>query len=485
MRSVAFAALGAVVLGGGVVAWRTATFEAPASAQAVPLAPAVAVDAEAAARRLGESIRFQTVNNQNPADNRWEEWDKLHAWLETSYPAAHKAMTREIVGNRTLVYSWPGSDPKLEPIILMAHQDVVPITAGSEKDWKHAPFGGELADGYVWGRGAVDDKGSLIALFEAMETLAAQGYAPKRTIYLVSGADEETRAGGAKVAADLLKQRGVKAWFVLDEGFSGTTKDPLTGKAVARILVAEKGYATLRVTAEAEGGHSSAPPRETAVVSLAKAVTRIAERPYPTRIDGAVSQGYQALVPQASFQDRVMLANLWLFEPFMARKLEKSPAAAATLHTTIAPTMLEGAPKENVLPQKAIARINFRLAPGDTSDKVMARSKAAVADLPVELSWEKPPFEATAVSSTTSDPWKILSTLVADTSGATVAPGLMRAGTDSWFFRPIATDTYLFTPVILSPEEEKMVHGTNERVSVKALGEMVTFYSRLIRTAAG
>src|SRR3546814_3972160 len=146
------------------------------------------------------------------------EWDRLHAWLSATYPAAHAAMTRTILPNRTLIYHWPGSDAALAPIIVMAHQDVVPVTEGTEGDWKHPPFSGQIAENAVWGRGTVDDKGSLVGLFEAIEALATAGFQPKRGIYLVSGHDEEVGGSGAVAAAAPLKASGVKAIFTLDEG---------------------------------------------------------------------------------------------------------------------------------------------------------------------------------------------------------------------------------------------------------------------------
>ena len=480
-------ALGLVVLGAGVVAVRTATFKAPGQTDLskVTLAAPIAIDADRAAQHLGQAIRFQTVTHQDPAEDHTDQWDGLHAWLAATYPAAHKAMTREEVGAHALLYTWKGADPSLAPIILMAHQDVVPVAPGTEGEWRHAPFGGEVADGSIWGRGAYDDKGALVSMMEALDALAAQGFQPKRTIMVASGADEETRGGSVKAIAALLKARGIKAEFLLDEGFSGTTRDGFTGKPLARLLIAEKGYATMRVTASAAGGHSSTPPRQTAVTDLSKAVVAIAGKPYPMRLQGPVKDSYQALAPQVGFSDRMMLANTWLFSPWLIDRISAQPSGAAVLHTTIAPTMLQGSPKENVLPQKAVAWINFRIAPGDTSADVMRRSRAATRRLPVTLAWDKPPYEPTQASSTTSRGWTLIAKTVAETFHAPVAPGLMRGGTDSWFMRSVARDTYLFTPMLLSPEEEKMIHGTNERISVKNLQDMVQFYARLMKTAAG
>lgn len=245
----------------GTVAARTAMFkpDAVGDGSGITVAQAPAVDVQQAAQHLSQAVQIKTISNQDPAQNQLAEWDKLHSWLASTYPKAHAAMQKELLG-KTLVYTWPGSDAAAQPIIVMTHQDVVPVTPGTEKDWKHAPFAGTIADGAVWGRGTIDDKGSLVTLFEAIEALAGQGFNPKRTIILVSGHDEEVGGTGALAAAKLLATRKVKALFTIDEGGIISTDTPMINGPAALIGIAEKGYMTLRVTANAPGGHSSAPP---------------------------------------------------------------------------------------------------------------------------------------------------------------------------------------------------------------------------------
>jgi carboxypeptidase PM20D1 len=474
-------ALGALA---AILAFNTSRLKPSETGPEVALAAPVAVDVPGAAARLGQSIRFQTVSHQDPAEDSPDQWLALADWLAQTYPAAHTAMSREVIAGRTLLYAWPGAELALPPILLMAHQDVVPVTPGTEGDWRRPPFGGELAEGAVWGRGAIDDKGSLIGLFEAVEILARQGFRPRRTILILSGHDEETRGEGAKAAAALLKQRGVTAEFVLDEGLLVVADNPLTGGPAALIGLAEKGYATLMVTAPAPGGHSSTPPKETGVATLARAVTAIAEHPAPMKFQGPGAEMVRALAPHADLPVRVAAANSWLFEPLLIDQIAATPSGAALLHTTTAPTMLRGSPKENVLPQDAAAWINYRIAPGDSSAAVMARAKAAVGDLPVQLSWNRAPNEPTPVSSTSSRGWKILAALAADVSKAPVAPGLVVAGTDSRHLQPVAKDVYRFQPIVLSLAETPMIHGTNERMTLTNLERMIQFYARLMRTAA-
>ena len=480
-------AVGLVLAVAGVVAVRTATFKAPASVDvaAANLVAAKPVDTARAAANLAQAIRFQTISHQDQADDQPAEWDRLHAWLQTTYPAAHTAMTREVLTGHTLVYTWAGTNPALPPIVLMAHQDVVPVTPGSEASWTHAPFAGVVADGAVWGRGAIDDKGSLVTLFEAIEGLAAGGFKPVRTVIVVSGHDEEVRGVGARAAAALLKSRGIKAQFVLDEGMVIVADHPVTGKPAAIIGTAEKGYATMKIVAPAVGGHSSAPPEETGVATLSRAVLAITGKPFPLKFAGPGADMLKSIAPQAGLPVKVLAANTWLFAPLLVNITAKTPAGAAMLHTTIAPTMLKGSPKENVLPQDATAWINYRIAPGDSSAKVMGVAKDAVGDLPVELSWVKTPDEPSRVSSTSSDAWKTIAGLAADESKAPVVPGLVTAGTDSRYLAPVADDVYRFQPLVLSINDTKMIHGTDEHISVANVERMVRFYQRLVETAAG
>lgn len=478
----------AVVALGGVVAVRTATFapQAVADGAAIKVAPPAPFDTNLAAQHLAESVRFQTVSNQDPAQNQLGEWDKLHGWLAATYPKAHAAMQRELLG-KTLVYTWPGSDPAAQPIIVMAHQDVVPVTPGTEKDWKYQPFAGTIAEGAVWGRGAIDDKGSLVALFEAMEALASQGFKPKRTIYLVSGHDEEAGGSGAVAAAKLLASRKVKALFTIDEGGIITTDTPIIKQPAMMIGVAEKGYVTLRVRADAPGGHSSMPPKEIGTINLAKALIAIHEDQFPLELRGPAEGMIDVFAAKAGGLTKMAAANKWLFSGLIKKQMADSPASAALLHTTIAPTMLQGSPKENVLPQSAEGLINYRIAPWDNSAKVLDRARAATKDLPVKVDFtERGPREPTPVSSSTSLGWQlIVASARAGHPGLVAAPYLVVAGTDSRSMTLVSDDVYRFAAISLATSETKMIHGTNEHITLKNLESAITFYARLLATAAG
>jgi carboxypeptidase PM20D1 len=476
---------GAVAALAAVLAVRTALYEAPAAADStVDLADVPPVDLALAATHLAEAVRLRTISHQDAADNDRAEWDRFHEWLASTYPATHAAMSREVVAGHTLLYTWPGSDATRRPIVLLAHHDVVPVTPGTEGDWRHAPFDGVVADGAVWGRGAVDNKGSLIGLFEALESLAGAGFKPGRTVIVVSGHDEEAGGAGAAAAAQLLQQRNVTAEFVLDEGLVVVADFPLLGRPVALIGIAEKGYGTLRITAPAQGGHSSTPPPQTGVEVLAKAVLAITSRPFPQRFEGPAADMVRTLAPGARPMVKMAVANEWLFAPLLVRQIAATPAGAASLHTTIAPTMLRGSPKENVLPQDAAGWINYRIAPGHSADAVLQHAMDATRGLGVNVEWVRPPYDPSPVSSVTSPGYRIIAAAATAGGSLPVAPGLVNATTDSRHFAHIAQDVYRFQPLVASLRELEMIHGTDEHLTLDNLRRMTEFYAQLIATAA-
>jgi carboxypeptidase PM20D1 len=455
----------------------------------VPPVPRLAVDAKAAATRLAGAIRFQTISREDGSSASPEEFRKLHAYLEQTYPQVHATLKREIVGEFSLLYTWPGSDPSAKPVLLMAHQDVVPIAPGTEKDWLAEPFAGTIRDGFVWGRGAWDDKGNLIALMEAVEALAAQGFRPRRTIYLAFGHDEEVGGErGARKIADLLKARGVKLAFAIDEGLL-ITEGILAGldKPAALVGIAEKGYLTLSLSAAVAGGHSSMPAAQTAIGTLSAALARLEGNPMPASIRGVSAEMLDTIAPEMHGPNRLILSNLWLLEPLVVRQFAKSGSTNAMLRTTTALTVFQAGNKANVLPGRAEALVNFRLLPGDTADAVIAHVKRAIGNEAIKIERAPGAFaEASPVSATDSEPYRLMARTIREVfPGALVAPGLMLGGTDSRHFAAVAEQTFRFSPVRARGEDLARFHGTNERVAIANFAEMIAFYHRLLSSAAG
>ena len=445
--------------------------------------------AAAAAQRLAQAVRFQTLSHQDPSKFPGAEFHHFQAFLSGSYPRVEAALKKRRVNEFSLVYEWPGTDSSIKPILVMAHQDVVPIDPVSADKWLQPPFGGVIADGFIWGRGTLDDKGAVMALHEAAETLLAQGFRPKRTVYFAFGHDEEVggREGSAKIA-EWLSSHGIRLESVLDEG-QVVTEGIVAGldKPVALIGIAEKGYLSLEFVVEAEGGHSSMPPPHTAVGVLSSAIARLEDSPFPATISEPVRSQLTFLGPEQGWLRRVMFSNLWLFAPLVKSQMEKAPSTNAMLRTTIAPTMLEGSIKENVLPMRARGVVNFRLLPGMSSDEAIRRVQAIVDDPRVKIvATGTSRSEPSPVSSIESDAFRTLHRAVKATfPDAIVAPSLVLGATDTRHFIAISDNVFRFLPARLGREDLKRYHGVNERVSIDNYGEFVRFYMRYLREAAG
>ncbi|WP_047307999.1 M20 family peptidase [Rhodopseudomonas palustris] len=482
---VAIAVLAVAVLA-GVLAYNT--FRHGSRQIAVAAVPPIAIDEQGAAQRLSQSIRFPTISNFLNPEQGADALRDLRAHIESSFPAFHAAAKREIVGGHSLLYTWEGSDPQAKPIGLLAHQDVVPIAPKTEADWQQPPFSGAIEGGYVWGRGSWDDKGNLYAMLEAAELMAKQGFRPKRTIYFAFGHDEEVSGlrGAAKIA-ELLASRNVRLDFVLDEGLL-ITDGVLKGldKPAALIGVSEKGYATLVLTARGTPGHSSMPPRDTAIGMLAAALTHLEDNRLPMRIRGSVAEMFDTLAPEMSGFSRVALSNLWLFRPLLLREFAKSGTTAAMVQTTTALTVFNAGDKDNVLPGVAEASVNFRLLPGDTQTSVTDHVRSVVANDKIAIQGFDGNFDPPPVTGTKSASYQALNRTIREVfPDVIVAPGLMIAATDSRHYAQVADNIFRFSPVRATPEDLKRFHGTNERISIKNYADMIRFYVRLMQSTAG
>ncbi len=472
-----------------VILFRTFTYGGAATGERVELPAAPEVSADRAANHLAEAIRFRTITvaTGDPRPGQEGPWLDLHNWLETTYSAAHSAMSRELVpGTLTLLYTWQGSDASLDPLLLMAHQDVVPVNIGTEDDWIGAPFAGDIVDGYVYGRGALDDKGSLVALMEAADALAASGFQPKRTVYFMFGHDEEISGSGAEAGIALLKSRNISPVMALDEGFAIIDPSPLTGKPMAYIGVSEKGYVTLTLTALAEGGHSSTPPRDSAAVRLSRAIVALDENQMPADFSKPpVSDLFRVSAPDLPFVQKMAFANLWLFRGQVDSAMADIPAGNAMVRTTTAPTMLVGSAKENVLAQRAMATVNFRVHPNNTVEDVVNHVKAVTSGIKgIEVAVAEGGIsgsEASPVSPTDNKAYAVLASVAeAAGGGAPVAPGLVLGATDARYASAITDSVYRFAPSLLSPTDLTGFHGTNERLAVENMKRLSEGYAQII-----
>lgn len=444
--------------------------------------PAFSVDPQKVAEHLSAAIKIDTISHEDVALDDTSKFKVLHSLLARQYPLTHAALKKELIDGFSLLYTWKGSNEALDPIVLMAHQDVVPADEHTLSQWTHAPFSGDIADGFIWGRGALDIKCQMIGVFEAVEHLLYNNYQPERTVMLAFGHNEEVLGSGAKMIVAHLKAKGIHVQSVLDEG--GSIYDgilPGVDGLAAAIGVSEKGYLSLKLQVQAKGGHSSTPSDSNAIAILSQAIVRLQKHPFPLKPRALVPM-FKGLGAAASPLMQLAFSNLWLFGGVIKAKLKNNPEALASIRTTTAPTIVKGGVKDNVLPSVAEAVVNFRLLPGDTIASVCERVRKVIND--ERVTFEPMPdkaWEASPVSPVTSKSYQHLASVISELfPGATSAPYLMLGGTDSRNFTEISDEVFRLSPVVVKEEDIHRVHGINERISIDAMHKQAEYFYRLI-----
>jgi carboxypeptidase PM20D1 len=450
-----------------------------------PAAPleTVEVDGEVVAGHLAAAIRCPTISNADGTVDRKAFLD-LHKVILNTYPRIHSTLHHQAVNKYSLLYIWPGQDLDLPPVLLAGHLDVVPADPVSLAQWEHAPFSGQIADGYVWGRGTLDNKNQVIAILEAVEGLLRAGYQPRRSFILAFGHDEEVGGmNGARRISELLGQNGARLGVVLDEGGA-----IIPGKTfgiqgpIAMVATGEKGFLTLKLTVETAPGHSAYPPQHTAIGILAQAINRLEKSPLPARFY-SIRATLKSLGAYMPFGTQIALANYWLFGGALRKRLLRKPLSAALARTTTAVTMVSGGIKDNVLPSQANATVNFRLMPGDTIAGVCEHVRKSIAN--PEITFEptqESPWEASPVSAPDSPAFETLASTIGGMFGdLPVAPFLVMGATDARHYCALCDDVLRFSPVVMQDGDLERVHGINERISVESLAQMVQFYTALIK----
>jgi carboxypeptidase PM20D1 len=486
MKRTAVTLLLAVGVLGGIILVRTARFS---SHQLQDFrAPSFALDMDAIAQRLSKAIQIKTLSQPHPVEENAKALRQLREFLGSAFPRVHKHLDKEIVSGHSLLFAWKGKESHLAPMLLMGHIDVVPVDPNSDKKWTHPPFAGRIAEGYIWGRGAMDDKASVMGILEAVEYLLAEGFAPQRTIYFAFGHDEETggEQGAARIA-ELLHGRGVALEFVLDEGMN-IVHGIIPGAVapVALIGIAEKGYLSLELSVETPGGHASLPPARTAIGILSSAIDAIERAPLPSRLAAPTRKMLESIAPAIPFHKRIILANLWLFDPLLRAELAKSPLTDATIRTTQATTIFHAGVEENILPAKARAVVNFRILPGDSAAAIVDHVRKQIADPRVKITPRPAGAEPSPVSDTESTGYRLLKQTIQQIAPEViVAPSLLVAATDSRHYARLTNNIFRFVPITLRAEDAQRYHGIDERIAIEDYRRCVRFYLQLMRNASG
>ena len=482
-RTVGLVGAAAAVAGGAAVRRRLAEYlPSPPAAQGPHAEPSERY-AGAAAEHLSALVRIPTVSSRGPGETDLGAFDELHATLARLYPLLHAALDLEVLPDRALLLHWRAASDE-RPVVLMAHQDVVPVVPA---EWTSGdPFSGEIRDGSVWGRGTLDDKGSLVVLLEAVESLLGEGFVPAQDVWLSLGDDEEIAGISADAAVARLRELGVRPWLVLDEGGAVVTGAfPGVEAPIAVVGVTEKGILDVEMSTSAGGGHASTPERGGATWRLARAITRLEAHPFPPAMTGPVLEMVDGLGRHSSPVLRSLFAFAGPLAPVLARVFTRvSPETNAMVRTTVVATLLEGAPGANVVATSARANLNIRIAPGETVASVLARLRRVIADDEVDLRVVAS-SEPSPVSPTDGPQFALVRSAVgAAYPEALVSPYVMLAASDARHFTVIAQHVYRFSPFAMTREQREGLHGNDEHVTVDALGRGVVFYRALLRGLA-
>ncbi|KAG8518089.1 N-fatty-acyl-amino acid synthase/hydrolase PM20D1 [Galemys pyrenaicus] len=436
---------------------------------------------------LKDAIKIPTVSF-GPEEFNTTALAEFGEFIQKAFPTVFKTsfIQHEAVGSYSHLFTVRGSDPSLQPYLLMAHIDVVPAP---QEGWEVPPFSGLERDGFIYGRGTLDNKNSVMAILQALELLLVRNYVPRRSFYIALGHDEEVsgKYGAQKISA-LLQSRGVQLAFLVDEGsfildgFIPSLKNPF-----AIIAVSEKGSINLNLQVNMAPGHSSAPPEETSIGILAAAVSRLEQSPLPNMFgDGPLKTTLQLLANELPFPTNIVLNNLWLFRPLVSRLLERNYITNAFVRTTTAATMFNAGIKANVIPPMAQATINFRIHPAQTVQEVLELVKKILADDRVQMHVTGA-FDPLPISP--SDEQAFGYQLLRHTIQSIfpevniVGPGICIGNTDSRHYTNLTSNIYRFNPVYLNPQDFSSIHGLNEKISVQAYHTQVKFMFELIQDA--
>ena len=437
---------------------------------------------DTAVTRLQALLRLPTISRQNLEETEWAVFDEFVALLPSLYPAVHSNLERELVNGHSMLYRWRGRSEG-PATVLMAHYDVVPA---SEEGWAHPPFAAELVgegeEQLIWGRGTLDDKGSLASVLEGVEAQLGAGHSPEHDVYLSFGHDEETFGGGASAIVDLLESRGVRPGLVIDEG-GAVVEDIFPGVSgpIAVVGVSEKGILSLELSVDQHGGHPSTPPKVTATVRLARAIVRLNGRPFRSGFSAPTIEMIRTLGAHARGPLRFVFTTLWLTKPLLLVLFRRlSDETAAMIRTTQAVTQLSGSQGANVLAERAVATVNIRVAIDSSVAETIEHVRRAINDPLVSIDVLHP-SEPSPVSPTNGAAWELVKSTIEETfPGTIVTPYVMMAASDSRHYTRISQHVYRFSPFEMSTEERGTLHAMNERMRVATFLRGVDFYTRLV-----
>lgn len=435
---------------------------------------------DTAAKHLSEAIQIKTISFGDTLPIDTSAFLAFRMFMERTYPLMHAGLEKQTFNQFSYVFKWKGKDSIKAPYVLMAHLDVVPVEAIAESKWTYPSFSGTIQQDTIWGRGAVDDKSSAIAIMEATEQLLKNNFTPERTFYICFGHDEEIAGKrGANILSQWFREKNIRPAFVLDEGgMIDTEKLKDVKRPVAMIATGEKGFVNVDISVAIPGGHSSQPDKETAIDVLNRAIQKVREKQMPPIITPPLQSLLERTAAEQSFLKKMIVSNLWLFRNTVIKNLEDNKQTNAMVHTTLVPTIVKAGIKDNVIPSIAHATFNSRILPGQTSDDVVHFVKNAINDDRVTI--KKQTISLMEASSTTPSDHPSFNMLESITQkivpNVLVSPYLMIGATDSRYYRPFSDAVLNFTPV----QNAKGFHGIDERIGISDLSRMIQFYKLVL-----
>lgn len=444
-----------------------------------PLPESAARGDEAAVERFQEILRMPTVwGAENPnADHA--PFDEFLPLLKRLYPRVFANLELTLHNGYGILLRWPGKNPALDPIVLMAHHDVV---AADPAEWTHDPFAADIVDGAIYARGSVDTKCLLAGLLEATETLLAEGYTPPRDVYLSSSNCEEDNGDTTPAMVAYFKEHGITPYMVLDEGGAVIDNAPLGVTCPFAVIgVAEKGVFNAFVTANAPGGHAATPSPQDATAKLVAGLDALQKNPPRAKLSAPVEAMLKELAAHGSFGLRLVFGNLWLFRPIVLKIMVGGHETAAMVRTTYAITELEGSPAANIIPKQAKAAVNIRVDPGETVDEAFARLKGHFDDATayeLRSAIEPSPIAPFGGDAAFSYLRAVTHSIYPD---AGIAPYVQSSCSDSRHFHRICPRTYRFAGFLFKGDQRARIHGQDENLDVESYLRGVGFYVEFIR----
>ncbi|PBK76079.1 carboxypeptidase S [Armillaria solidipes] len=483
-----------------------------------------------AASLLGGAVQIpgETFDDMGPIgeDSRWEIHGKFHEYLAEAFPLVHATFVLEKVNTYGLLYTWKGSDASLKPLLLLAHQDVVPVDPNTVNEWAHPPFSGHFDGDRIWGRGSSDDKSGLIGILSSLQVLLENDFKSTRTIILAFGFDEEVGGlqGAGYIAPKILETYGEDSLALLVDEGGGFGQE--YGTVFATPGVAEKGSTNVRVDIATPGGHSSVPPAHTSIGILARLLVEFENNPYEVHLQRGTPTyelfqcfaEYSKDIPDKLRNDIKQSAKSDKALLNVEDVLFQDPLYKSLVETTQAIDIIHGGVKSNALPEQAWAIINHRISTQSSASETFEHDTHLLISLaerfnltytafgkdisqsgvPTKgsLALSSPGYlDIAPLTPTTGNeaaPYKLLSGTIKATYNAyrslegdniVVGPGMPTGNTDTKYY-------WNLTPHIFRYKHQNSGNGTNslgggahtvnESISADSFVEMILFYTTLI-----